>query len=254
MKTKLKSMSKRTLSIILVLLMVVSTVTVGIITTTAAYIEPDNETVGASAGDEEVGVSVDEDESVAGGSWSINYFNDGSFISSSYNTDITLSYSDFSSHLNGNNLELKFTDDYGNKYGNNNSVDCGGTITAGKSDNHKVILNNAKNYTSITFKVNNCDGTKCEVTWVSGTLPTPTGWYVLGDKFGGWNSNQGTSMTQISGTTEFVTDTIDASEWTGEHYLAIRDNNGTRYNPDDIPTQRKCGSLSPENPLPLRSD
>ena len=154
MKTKLKSMSKRTLSIILVLLMVVSTVTVGIITTTAAYIEPDNETVGASAGDEEVGVSVDEDESVAGGSWSINYFNDGSFISSSYNTDITLSYSDFSSHLNGNNLELKFTDDYGNKYGNNNLVNCGGTITAGKSDNHKVILNNAKNYTSITFKVN----------------------------------------------------------------------------------------------------
>ena len=233
MKTKLKSMSKRTLSIILVLLMVVSTVTVGIITTTAAYIEPDNETVGASAGDEEVGVSVDEDESVAGGSWSINYFNDGSFISSSYNTDITLSYSDFSSHLNGNNLELKFTDDYGNKYGNNNLVNCGGTITAGKSDNHKVILNNAKNYTSITFKVNNCDGTKCEVTWVSGTLPTPTGWYVIGNQMGdkSWNPTGGAHMTQVAGTTEYTVEKDFSDVTSGDNYFAIGDNNGQRYNP-----------------------
>lgn len=47
MKTKLKSMSKRTLSILLVLLMVVSTVTVGVLTTTAAYVEKDG-TVGAN--------------------------------------------------------------------------------------------------------------------------------------------------------------------------------------------------------------
>ena len=55
MKTKLKSMSKRTLSIILVLLMVVSTVTVGIITTTAAYVDKDDNTVGAKADTETVG-------------------------------------------------------------------------------------------------------------------------------------------------------------------------------------------------------
>ena len=233
MKTKLKSMSKRTLSIILVLLMVVSTVTVGIITTTAAYIEPDNETVGASAGDEEVGVSVDEDESVAGGSWSINYFNDGSFISSSYNTDITLSYSDFSSHLNGNNLELKFTDEHGNKYGNNNLVNCGGTIIAGKSENHKVILNNAKNYTSITFKVNNCTGNQCEVTWVSGTLPTPTDWYVIGNRMGDgtWNPTGGAHMTQVAGTTEYTVEKDFSDVTSGDNYFAIGDNNGQRYNP-----------------------
>ena len=47
MITKIKSLSKRTLSVLLVLLMVISTVTVGIITTTAAYIEKD-EAVGAS--------------------------------------------------------------------------------------------------------------------------------------------------------------------------------------------------------------
>ena len=83
MKTKLKSMSKRTLSIILVLLMVVSTVTVGIITTTAAYIEPDNEAVGASAGDEEVGVSVDEDEAVGDNTFSVNSNASGSWAETS---------------------------------------------------------------------------------------------------------------------------------------------------------------------------
>lgn len=233
MKTKLKSMSKRTLSILLVLLMVLSTVTVGIITTTAAYTEPDNEAVGASAGDEEVGVSVDEDESVVGGSWSINYFNDGSFISSSYNTDITLSYSDFSSHLNGNNLELRFTDEYGNKYGNNNSVNCGGTITAGKSDNHKVILNNAKNYDSITFKVNNCDGNQCEVTWVSGTLSTPTGYCLNGDNVGGWNTWSSTyELTLDSGSsTEYIKEVDFSSVSSGNNYFRVRDNNGSNYYP-----------------------
>jgi len=54
MITKLKSMSKRTLSVLLVLLMVVSTVTVGVITTTAAYSDP-NESVGANADSDSVG-------------------------------------------------------------------------------------------------------------------------------------------------------------------------------------------------------
>ena len=49
MITKIKSLSKRTLSVLLVLLMVISTVTVGIITTTAAYTDED-EAVGDSAG------------------------------------------------------------------------------------------------------------------------------------------------------------------------------------------------------------
>ena len=85
MKTKIKSMSKRTLSILLVLLMVLSTVTVGIITTTAAYIEPDSEIVGASAddsvgasADDSVGVSVDADEAVGDISFS-NFYIHGSW-------------------------------------------------------------------------------------------------------------------------------------------------------------------------------
>ena len=58
MKTKLKSLSKRSISVFLVLLMVVSTVTVGIFTTTAAFTEPDNESVGARVeADEAVGAS-----------------------------------------------------------------------------------------------------------------------------------------------------------------------------------------------------
>ena len=69
MKPKLKSLSKRTLSIILVLLMVVSTVTVGIFTTTAAYSDAPDEAVSAAASSDEsaVGGSVEEDNRVGAG-------------------------------------------------------------------------------------------------------------------------------------------------------------------------------------------
>lgn len=241
MKTKLKSMSKRTLSIILVLLMVVSTVTVGIITTTAAYTELDNEAVGTSVDEEEtVGASVDEEDAVGQDVWRV-YYSDGTEIAHDiYDREITINYSEFLSHLDGYHLAIKVKDEHGNYYGNGESVGYGGDVTLGNNNNAPKLVN-AKNYTSITFKVYYSNG-NAHLVWVSGTLPTPTGWYVLGDKFGGWNSDQGTSMTQISGTTEFVTDTIDASEWIGEHYLAIRDNNGTRYNPDDTVTNTEFGT------------
>ena len=58
MKTKLKSLSKRSISVLLVLMMVVSTVTVGIFTTTAAFIDSD------SAEESVVGASVDDDTAV----------------------------------------------------------------------------------------------------------------------------------------------------------------------------------------------
>lgn len=244
MKTKLKSMSKRTLSIILVLLMVLSTVTVGIITTTAAYTEPDNEAVGASVDEEEtVGASVDEEDAVGADGWCVYYSNGTEIAHDIYDREITINYSDFSSHLNGGyHLTIKVRDEHGNDYGNGENVSLGDDrALANPYANSDPKLVNAKNYTSITFKVYYSNGT-AHLQWISGTLPTPTGWYVLGDKFGGWNSYQGTSMTQISGTTEFVTDTIDASEWTGNHYLAIRDNNGTRYNPDDTVTNTEFGT------------
>ncbi len=60
MKTKLKSLSKRSISVFLVLMMVVSTVTVGIFTTTAAFIDSD------SAEESVVGASVDDDSETGG--------------------------------------------------------------------------------------------------------------------------------------------------------------------------------------------
>ena len=59
MKTKLKSLSKRSISVFLVLMMVVSTVTVGIFTTTAAFTDSD------SAEESVVGASVDDGDAVA---------------------------------------------------------------------------------------------------------------------------------------------------------------------------------------------
>lgn len=74
MKTKLKSMSKRTLSVLLVLLMVVSTVTVGIITTTAAFIESDDNVVGASVdADNIVGTTGNEKLYIGQGDTSLTY-------------------------------------------------------------------------------------------------------------------------------------------------------------------------------------
>lgn len=60
MKTKLKSLSKRSISVFLVLMMVVSTVTVGIFTTTAAFIDSD------FAEESVVGASVDDDSETGG--------------------------------------------------------------------------------------------------------------------------------------------------------------------------------------------
>lgn len=68
MRNKLKSVSRRTISVFLVVLMVISTVTVGVFTTTAAFTEKDN-TVSASVDakkDNEVGAAVDTEETVGG--------------------------------------------------------------------------------------------------------------------------------------------------------------------------------------------
>ncbi len=68
MRNKLKSVSRRTISVFLVVLMVISTVTVGVFTTTAAFTEKDN-TVSASVDakkDNEVGAAVDTEETAGG--------------------------------------------------------------------------------------------------------------------------------------------------------------------------------------------
>lgn len=234
MKTKLKSMSKRTLSIILVLLMVVSTVTVGIITTTAAYTELDNEAVGASVDEEEtVGASVDEEDAGGGQDvWRV-YYSDGTEIANNiYNQDITISYTEFSSHLDGYHLTIKVKDENGNYYGNGENVSLGNDLALNNPCISAPKLVDAKKYTSITFKVYYSNGT-AYLKWISGTLPTPTGWYVIGNQMGdkSWNPTGGAHMTQVAGTTEYTVEKDFSDVTSGDNYFAIGDNNGQRYNP-----------------------
>ena len=154
MKTKLKSMSKRTLSIILVLLMVVSTVTVGIITTTAAYTELDNEAVGASAGDEEVGVSVDEDEAVGDNTFSVNSNASGSWAeTSAVSTSKTITV-DANYWLSQSTKEMNFGIRYnGNYYKKNVTFNSGETKYIDKDGDGDSKVNITKRY--VTFKITN---------------------------------------------------------------------------------------------------
>ena len=114
MKPKLKSLSKRTLSIILVLLMVVSTVTVGIFTTTAAYSDAPDEAVSAAASSEEgtVGASVEKDNLVSGAP--TIYF-DGDAASQTYTmgTDFEIDMADKTLE-DGSRLVIYVKDENGN--------------------------------------------------------------------------------------------------------------------------------------------
>ena len=77
MKTKIKNLSKSTISMLLVLLMVISSVTVGIIATSAAIVDDDSN----------VGAIVDADSSV-GGIYDTKYGLRGSFVSEGWGSDI----------------------------------------------------------------------------------------------------------------------------------------------------------------------
>lgn len=77
MKTKIKHLSKSTISMLLVLLMVVSSVTAGIIATSAAIVDDDSN----------VGAIVDAESSV-GSIYDTKYGLRGSFVSGGWNSDI----------------------------------------------------------------------------------------------------------------------------------------------------------------------
>ena len=77
MKTKIKNLSKSTISMLLVLLMVISSVTVGIIATSAAIVDDDSN----------VGAIVDAESSV-GSIYDTKYGLRGSFVSGGWNSDI----------------------------------------------------------------------------------------------------------------------------------------------------------------------
>lgn len=173
MITKIKSLSKRTLSVLLVLLMVISTVTVGIITTTAAYIEKD-EAVSAET--------------------PIIYFQSGSG-SQTYmlGTDFILNVP--SGGYSGNDVRMYIKDDSGTQYGTG-SVSVGGQCNVPKNTSSAFTLNNAKNYSNIVLNISK-SGDVLIVKWKSGTAGT-TDYYVLGIG-GNWTASDSTKMTQ-SGT------------------------------------------------------
>lgn len=231
MKTKLKSMSKRTLSIILVLLMVVSTVTVGIITTTAAYTEPDNETVGASVDEEEVGAAVETDEKV-GLSGNISFWcapTGNQTVASGGSITIDLSrYAsgdvvEFAIWQGDVNFKTQVTIDA------TKGTNC--TFGQGNTGNNKFIV---KNYTSITITLSwDSSGNSVVLNVTDGLSSDPTGYCLNGDNVGGWNTWSSTyELTLDSGSsTEYIKEVDFSSVYSGNNYFRVRDNNGSNYYP-----------------------
>lgn len=193
MKTKLKSMSKRTLSIILVLLMVVSTVTVGIITTTAAYVDKDDNTVGAKADTETVGAVVGE-ESV--GATAPTIYMDGG-ISQMYTLgqDVTIDMA--GKTFEGNDrLVLYIKDNEDKQYFNGDNVNLGDSVTGDVKNDGSVKLIHAAQYTSVTLNISK-NNDKLTLNWKSG-VPATSDYYVLG--IDNWTASASNKMSQ-SGTT-----------------------------------------------------
>ena len=195
MKTKIKRHSRSVVSVVLAVCMLLSCVAVGIIATNAAYIggnpktaenmkantadvansadKTENEAVGAKA-PEAVGANADS-EKVGTTGWYVKDKNGSVLGDNIHDKDFTFSVT--STMLTGNDVYIKITDENGKKYGNNNSVGYGKTITAQESDNHCVKLTNAKNYSSITLhiKYNGSTGNNtCSVYWKSGVSTSYT--------------------------------------------------------------------------------
>lgn len=229
MKTKLKSLSKRSISVFLVLMMVVSTVTVGIVTTTAAFIDSD------SAEESVVGASVDAD-SVVGYSGNICFY----CAALSENKEIASGGSitiDLSSYSSGQEVEFAIWGKDGGNFKKGQTIDAtvGTSYNFSEEDgsNNKFTV---RNYTSITITLAwDSSGNSVVLNVTGGISSDPTGWYVIGDQMGGWGSNDGTEMTFLSGT-EFTVEKDFSSVTSGNNYFAIRDNNRQRYNPSSTQT------------------
>ena len=188
MKQKTKHLSKATMSILLALVLVVSTLAVGIVSTSAAYLngKPNTEANAADvAGDDAVG--AEDSEAVGanagepvGGSWSAVAKKNSASINFRYDSDFEFTVS--SGMLdNDGSLRIQITDNNGYKYGNNERVSKGGTITASQSSNHCVFLKDANKYSKITLHIvyngNYHDGQgnrSCSVKWVSGVSTAHT--------------------------------------------------------------------------------
>lgn len=177
MKQKTKHLSKTTMSILLALVLVVSTLAVGIVSTSAAYLngKPNTEANAADVEEAAVGAKAPEavganaGESVGTTGWYVKDKNNNLLGDNIHDKDFSFNIT--SSMLDGNDVKIKITDDYGKTYGNNNSIGKGGTVTVSESSNHCVILTNAKKYSNVTLhiKYNGSSGNNtCSVNWVSG--------------------------------------------------------------------------------------
>lgn len=174
MKTRLKHLSKSTISIILVLLMVISTVTVGIVATSAAYVDP-NGKVGATP--------------------TIYFYNDSGSQTYTLGSEFTLNIP--SNGYNGNDAWLYIKDDNGTQYGGG-SVSVGNEYNVPKNSSTAFTLTNAKNYTNIKLKITKNNDT-ITVKWVSGSSGS-SNFYIVGDSYLGlnWAVNNFVQMTNTS--------------------------------------------------------
>ncbi len=238
MKTKIKRHSRSVLSVVLAVCMLLSCVAVGIIATNAAYIggspkaaenvkantadvadgtddaaDTENaavgakapEAVGANAG-ESVGTNIDAGgsenyciyfQSKNGSDFDTEYYN-------AYNVEITVTVADLK--LDGNNLKFKVKKTAGGDvwYGNNNKVNAPGADTVlADNINNGGYFQNAKNYTSIKFKVAR-DGNNLKMYWVSGVSTSYTISYgsVSGGSFASNNPTSANSGSSVSVTVQ----------------------------------------------------
>lgn len=198
MKQKTKHLSKTTMSILLALVLVVSTLAVGIVSTSAAYLNgkpnteanaadvagddavgaKDSEAVGAQAGD-----SVGSNKDAQGTSGYSIYFK--SKKSTSYDVEY---YNAYNVNITVNVADLKLDDTSKLKFkvksyksgesdvwwGNNNVVNSpGSNTTLANNSGNGGYFKNANNYTSITLKLK-MDGNNLNMYWVSGVSTAHT--------------------------------------------------------------------------------
>ena len=193
MKQKTKYLSKATMSIVLALVLVVSTLAVGIVATNAAYLngKPNAEANAADvAGDktadvEDAAVGAKAPEAVgakagesvgtaynAGGSSNYHlYLKDGTEYYNAYNVDITIDVT--SGRLAGNNLTFTLKDENDHWYGNNEHCSINGNTNLVYDNSNGGYLENAKNYSSVTINIHYVDG-NCKIFWKSGVSTTYT--------------------------------------------------------------------------------
>lgn len=217
MKNRLKHMSKTTISVLLSLLMIVSTITVGIVATNAAY--TDDETVGAKDDSESVG--WDGNVAFAGtfNSWSTTA-NTGS-ISNNYATiTMTLSAGTYECKVVANGQWLGGGSWTAANTGSNYDYNTNTTSNA------SLTINTAGSYTfGFSFNDNNC-----RVSVVSMPSASSDDWYIVGHQFdSNWGTSKNCKMTLDSSTGYYY---YEKSFTSGNNYYRIHDGS-TQYQPDN---------------------